>query len=44
MMFAHSLPAFHTSLRILCAGKSVITFPKTTVTTTTTKTITKGGG
>ncbi|GEM_PF-3793347 len=41
MMFAHSLPAFHTTLRALCAGISVITFSKTTVTTTTTKT--KGG-
>jgi len=40
MMFAHSLPAFQTP-RTLCAAISVITFSKTTVTTTATKT--KGG-
>ena len=40
MMFADSQPTFIT-LRALYAGLSVITFSKTTVTTTATKT--KGG-
>ena len=40
MMFARSLPTFP-SPRTLYAALSVITFSKTTVTTTTTKT--KGG-
>jgi len=38
MKFAHSLPTMFPLLRTLCAGLSVITFSKTTGTTTTTKT------
>ena len=41
MMFARSLPTLDADPRALYAGLSVITFSKTTVTTTTT--LTKGG-